>query len=200
MEKREHKLLFYKLSERLFNALQNNLQLERRQALLVKLGIDTVLNVIPKLIITIVLALLLHELVPVLVFMGSFLVLRGFAYGRHLKSDLLCTILTIFVFVSVPYMVNFTVDIPEMGRSILGLALTVIIGVFAPADTIKNPITSKSLRRKLKKQAVFLALIFSGLQLVTNNYFGTIILISMVLAVLLLLPLKGGKTNEGTNV
>ncbi|MCW1911684.1 accessory gene regulator B family protein [Lactiplantibacillus paraplantarum] len=138
MEKREHKLLFYKLSERLFNALQNNLQLERRQALLVKLGIDTVLNVIPKLIITIVLALLLHELVPVLVFMGSFLVLRGFAYGRHLKSDLLCTILTIFVFVSVPYMVNFTVDIPEMGRSILGLALTVIIGVFAPADTIKN--------------------------------------------------------------
>lgn len=139
MEKREHKLLFYKLSERLFNALQNNLQLERRQALLVKLGIDTVLNVIPKLIITIVLALLLHELVPVLVFMGSFLVLRGFAYGRHLKSDLLCTILTIFV--------------------------------FAPADTIKNPITSKSLRRKLKKQAVFLALIFSGLQLVTNNYF-----------------------------
>ncbi|WEE35932.1 accessory gene regulator AgrB [Lactiplantibacillus paraplantarum] len=200
MEKREHKLLFYKLSERLFNALQNNLQLERRQALLVKLGIDTVLNVIPKLIITIFLALLLHELVPVLVFMGSFLVLRGFAYGRHLKSDLLCTILTIFVFVSVPYMVNFTVDIPEMGRSILGLALTVIIGVFAPADTIKNPITSKSLRRKLKKQAVFLALIFSGLQLVTNNYFGTIILISMVLAVLLLLPLKGGKTNEGTNV
>ncbi|ALO05446.1 accessory gene regulator AgrB [Lactiplantibacillus paraplantarum] len=200
MEKREHKLLFYKLSERLFNALQNNLQLERRQALLVKLGIDTVLNVIPKLIITIVLALLLHELVPVLVFMGSFLVLRGFAYGRHLKSDLLCTILTIFVFVSVPYMVNFTVDIPEMGRSILGLALTVIIGVFAPADTIKNPITSKSLRRKLKKQAVFLALIFSGLQLVTNNYFGTIILISMVLAVLLLMPLKGGKTNEGTNV
>lgn len=200
MEKREHKLLFYKLSERLFNALQNNLQLERRQALLVKLGIDTVLNVTPKLIITIVLALLLHELVPVLVFMGSFLVLRGFAYGRHLKSDLLCTILTIFVFVSVPYMVNFTVDIPEMGRSILGLALTVIIGVFAPADTIKNPITSKSLRRKLKKQAVFLALIFSGLQLVTNNYFGTIILISMVLAVLLLMPLKGGKTNEGTNV
>ncbi|MDV0431132.1 accessory gene regulator AgrB [Lactiplantibacillus sp. DA1] len=200
MEKREHKLLFYKLSERLFNALQNNLQLERRQALLVKLGIDTVLNVIPKLIITIVLALLLHELVPVLVFMGSFLVLRGFAYGRHLKSDLLCTILTIFVFVSVPYMVNFTVDIPEIGRSILGLALTVIIGVFAPADTIKNPITSKSLRRKLKKQAIFLALIFSGLQLVTNNYFGTIILISMVLAVLLLMPLKGGKTNEGTNV
>ncbi|WP_251899202.1 accessory gene regulator AgrB [Lactiplantibacillus paraplantarum] len=200
MEKREHKLLFYKLSEQLFNALQNNLQLERRQALLVKLGIDTVLNVIPKLIITIVLALLLHELVPVLVFMSSFLVLRGFAYGRHLKSDLLCTILTIFVFVSVPYMVNFTVDIPEMGRSILGLALTVIIGVFAPADTIKNPITSKSLRRKLKKQAVFLALIFSGLQLVTNNYFGTIILISMVLAVLLLMPLKGGKTNEGTNV
>ncbi|MCW1911682.1 hypothetical protein N7X57_14730 [Lactiplantibacillus paraplantarum] len=60
--------------------------------------------------------------------------------------------------------------------------------------------TSKSLRRKLKKQAVFLALIFSGLQLVTNNYFGTIILISMVLAVLLLMPLKGGKTNEGTNV
>ncbi|WQH19143.1 accessory gene regulator B family protein [Lactiplantibacillus plantarum] len=72
MEKPEQKLLLYKLSDRLFAAIQKNLQLERRQALLVKLGIDTVLNVIPKLIITIILALLLHELVPVLVFMGSF--------------------------------------------------------------------------------------------------------------------------------
>nr|WP_279379603.1 accessory gene regulator B family protein [Lactiplantibacillus plantarum] len=70
MEKPEQKLLLYKLSDRLFAAIQKNLQLERRQALLVKLGIDTVLNVIPKLIITIILALLLHELVPVLVFMG----------------------------------------------------------------------------------------------------------------------------------
>lgn len=67
MEKPEQKLLLYKLSDRLFAAIQKNLQLERRQALLVKLGIDTVLNVIPKLIITIILALLLHELVPVLV-------------------------------------------------------------------------------------------------------------------------------------
>ena len=59
MEKPEQKLLLYKLSDRLFAAIQKNLQLERRQALLVKLGIDTVLNVIPKLIITIILALLL---------------------------------------------------------------------------------------------------------------------------------------------
>ena len=64
MEKPEQQLLLYKLSDRLFAAIQKNLQLERRQALLVKLGIDTVLNVIHKLIITIILAMLLHELVP----------------------------------------------------------------------------------------------------------------------------------------
>ena len=200
MEKPEQKLLLYKLSDRLFAAIQKNLQLERRQALLVKLGIDTVLNVIPKLIITIILALLLHELVPVLVFMGSFLVLRGFAYGRHLESDLLCTILTIFVFVGVPYIVNFFDSIPGMMRGILGLILTVAIGLLAPADTIKNPITSKSLRKKLKKQAILLASMLSVLQLVVNPYFGMIILISMVIAVLLLVPLKGGKTNERSNV
>ncbi|MCG0676975.1 accessory protein regulator protein B [Lactiplantibacillus plantarum] len=123
MEKPEQKLLLYKLSDRLFAAIQKNLQLERRQALLVKLGIDTVLNVIPKLIITIILALLLHELVPVLVFMGSFLVLRGFAYGRHLKSDLLCTILTIFVFVGVPYVIG--TGISEVYRLLLSLIFVI---------------------------------------------------------------------------
>ena len=131
MEKPEQKLLLYKLSDRLFAAIQKNLQLERRQALLVKLGIDTVLNVIPKLIITIILALLLHELVPVLVFMGSFLVLRGFAYGRHLKSDLLCTILTIFVFVGVPYVIG--TGISEVYRLLLSLIFVIIISIFAPA-------------------------------------------------------------------
>ena len=141
MEKPEQKLLLYKLSDRLFAAIQKNLQLERRQALLVKLGIDTVLNVIPKLIITIILALLLHELVPVLVFMGSFLVLRGFAYGRHLKSDLLCTILTIFVFVGVPYVIG--TGISEVYRLLLSLIFVIIISIFAPADTVKNHITSK---------------------------------------------------------
>ena len=141
MEKPEQKLLLYKLSDRLFAAIQKNLQLERRQALLVKLGIDTVLNVIPKLIITIILALLLHEVVPVLVFMGSFLVLRGFAYGRHLESDLLCTILTIFVFVGVPYVIR--TGISEVYRLLLSLIFVIIISIFAPADTVKNPITSK---------------------------------------------------------
>ena len=74
------------------------------------------------------------------------------------------------------------------------------IGLLAPADTLKNPITSKSLRKKLKKQAILLASMLSVLQLVVNPYFGMIILISMVIAVLLLVPLKGGKTNERSNV
>ncbi|GBF02607.1 accessory gene regulator AgrB [Lactiplantibacillus paraplantarum] len=200
MEKREHKLLFYKLSERLFNALQNNLQLERRQALLVKLGIDTVLNVIPKLIITIVLALLLHELVPVLVFMSSFLVLRGFAYGRHLKSDLLCTILTVVTFVGVPYLVQFTNGVSELFRFLLCLILTLPIGIFSPAVTRKNPIKSHSLKKSLKHKAIVVSLIFSILQFFINNNFGTLIVVSMLLVFTLIVPLKGGKTDEAKNV
>ncbi|MCJ1650403.1 accessory gene regulator AgrB [Lactiplantibacillus plantarum] len=198
MEKPEQKLLLYKLSDRLFAAIQKNLQLERRQALLVKLGIDTVLNVIPKLIITIILALLLHELVPVLVFMGSFLVLRGFAYGRHLESDLLCTILTIFVFVGVPYVIG--TGISEVYRLLLSLIFVIIISVFASADTVKNPITSKSLRKKLKRRAIGLSLILSLLQIVSNNYFGTIILIAMALAALLLMPYERRENYERKNV
>lgn len=198
MEKPEQKLLLYKLSDRLFAAIQKNLQLERRQALLVKLGIDTVLNVIPKLIITIILALLLHELVPVLVFMGSFLVLRGFAYGRHFKSDLLCTILTIFVFVGVPYVIG--TGISEVYRLLLSLIFVIIISIFAPADTVKNPITSKSLRKKLKRRAIGLSLILSLLQIVSNNYFGTIILIAMALAALLLMPYERRENYERKNV
>ena len=196
MEKQEHKLLFYKLSDRLFNALQSNLQLERRQALLVKLGIDTVLNVIPKLIITIILALLLRELVPVLVFMSSFLVLRGFAYGRHLESDLLCTILTAVTFVGAPYLISFTNGISEPFRLLLCLILTIPIGVFSPAVTKKNPIKSQALKKSLKHKAIVVSILFSFLQVFINNNFGTIVVVSMLLVVSLVIPLKGGKSDE----
>ena len=200
MEKPEQKLLLYKLSDRLFAAIQKNLQLERRQALLVKLGIDTVLNVIPKLIITIILALLLHELVPVLVFMGSFLVLRGFAYGRHLESDLLCTILTAVTFVGVPYLIQFTDGIPELFRFILCLLLTVPIGMFSPAVTRKNPIKSQSLKRALNHKAIITSLVFSFLQFLVSNNLGTIIVVSLLLVFTLIVPLKGGKSDEAENV
>ncbi|BEI51524.1 accessory gene regulator AgrB [Lactiplantibacillus plantarum] len=164
MEKPEQKLLLYKLSDRLFAAIQKNLQLERRQALLVKLGIDTVLNVIPKLIITIILALLLHELVPVLVFMGSFLVLRGFAYGRHLKSDLLCTILTIFVFVGVPYVIG--TGISEVYRLLLSLIFVIIISIFAPARYGKESYYIEVIEKKIKATGNWIVINF---EFVTNS-------------------------------
>lgn len=200
MEKKEEKLLLSGISDRMFESIQNKVPLEKRQALLIKLGIDTILNVIPKLILTIVLALFLKELLSVSIFVISFLALRGFAYGRHLKSDLLCTILTITVFVGVPYLISFTDGIPIGGRILVSAFITLGIGILAPADTKKNPITSNFRRQKLKRKAILVSTILSLVQFITHNYIGTVIVVAMFTALLLLLPLKGVNYNEKNTI
>lgn len=196
MEKKEGKLLFNRLSDRMFESIENNLSLERRQALLIKLGIDTVLNVIPKLILTVIIAMLLNILGPVMVFVVSFLALRGFAYGRHLKSDLLCTILTMIVFVGAPYLVFQTDGVPLSIRITISVLLTGAVWLLAPADTKLNPIKSDNLRKKLKKQAVLVAVILCLSQIWVSNLIGTVIMISMISAVILLIPYERRKSNE----
>nr|WP_286283331.1 hypothetical protein [Lactiplantibacillus plantarum] len=56
------------------------------------------------------------------------------------------------------------------------------------------------MRKKLKRRAIGLSLILSLLQIVSNNYFGTIILIAMALAALLLMPYERRENYERKNV
>lgn len=198
MDNKEEKLLLGGFSDQIFSAIQRNIPLERRQSLLIKLGIDTVLNVLPKLIVTIIIAVLLHELIPVVIFVVSFLLLRGFAYGRHLQSDLVCTILTIIVFTGVPYFIHFTGGMPVFGRILSSIMMIIGIGILAPADTRKNPITSRFRKKQLKKRAILVSVFLSSLQLVISNFTGTVVAVAMFTALLLLIPLRGGKSNERT--
>ncbi|MCW1911182.1 accessory gene regulator AgrB [Lactiplantibacillus paraplantarum] len=194
MKAKEEKLILNQLSDRVFESIKNNIPLERRQALLIKLGIDTVLNVIPKLIVTIIIAVLLDELIPVVIFAFSFLALRSFAYGHHLKSDLLCTIITVATFIGIPYLVYLSDGIPKIGRLLICIPITAVIGILAPADTNKNPITSSVLRKKLKRRATLLAILLSISQMFLENYSGTLIVVSMAFASLLLVPEKGSES------
>ncbi|WP_167324175.1 accessory gene regulator B family protein [Enterococcus caccae] len=119
-----------------------------------KLALEIILINFSKLSIIYVLSFMLGITKAVLVFHIAFLYIRKYAYGAHSNSSLKCTIISLILFVGIPfYLVNFVL-IPKEILLIVLLINSSLIYKFAPAATKKNPISDLKKKRELRRKAL----------------------------------------------
>jgi len=132
------------------------------------LGMEILLHNIPKMVLMFTIALYLGILPQTLATWFSFVIIRRYAGGMHAGNSITCTIMTLLMFVAVPFILigtQISAGIFLLTFAIIGLGLY----KYSPSDTAARPILGKKKRAMLKKRAVVASFFIMALGLLLRN-------------------------------
>ena len=155
----------------------------------IKYGLEGLYLTLTKLIIILLLSAILNitkEIILVLLFLN---IIRYPAFGVHADKSSICLITSIIFILGLPYiLINIKINIYT--KIIISILCFINYLLFAPADTIKRPLTNKK-KRKYRKIAscilasIYIVLIFT---LKSNTLINTI-LAALIIEAIMINPL-----------
>lgn len=154
----------------------------------IRYGLEGIYLTVSKLIIIIVLSVILKitkELILVLLF---FNIIRFPAFGVHADKSTVCLITSAVLILGLTYLfykINITLSI----KSIISIICFFNYPLFAPADTLKRPLTNKRKRKYRKIFACVLAFIYTLIVIFFDNNISTAIFTGLVLEAIMINPL-----------
>jgi len=177
------------ITEQILKWLYSEGNISEIEYLKAKLGIESILLNISKFFIIYACAIRFQTLIPTVITHLAYVSLRKFSQGLHAKSSLVCTIVSLFMFVAIPYMAQDVI----INRWLIFLAFVVSTYLFwkyAPADTEKSPILGVKNRLELKLYTIGInvLLMYVALTLIMPM-FRTLITIGMLMQVIMVLPI-----------
>ena len=154
----------------------------------IKYGLEGLYLTITKIVIIIILSLILgitKELLLVLLF---FNLIRFPAFGVHADKSITCLITSVLLILGFTYLF-FNINIALNIKVLICIICFIHYPLFAPADTIKRPLTNKRKRKYRKIAACIMALIYCVIVLLFNNIISTSILIALLLEAIMINPI-----------
>lgn len=131
------------------------------------LGIISILINVVKTSFICLIALFIGYLKETLFMIFLLFCLRSTAAGLHAKSNIMCTIISLLSYIGGSYLsINFPINTHAF---IICILLTVLLYKYSPADTSNRPILGSDLRKKLKIQSLFTAIILLIFNLLILN-------------------------------
>lgn len=142
-----------------------------------KYGLEGIYLTITKIIIILAISFAIGILKETLIVLVLFNIIRYFGFGFHAAKSYQCLICSIFNFVCIPYIyMNSGISYWLMG--IISILCIIILGIYAPADTVKRPLPNKKKRYIRKSLTVLTAIIYSSLIFILRNDYLSYLFIS----------------------
>ena len=171
------------------NGLNQYVNKEGKDLQKMVLGIEVLLHNIPKIIIMILAAHVLGILHLAVLTWIPFACIRRYAGGLHAGNSISCAVMTLLMFVAVPYFLQ--------GVSINAVSTILLFGLvclgmwkWAPADTKAKPIIGARKRMRLKRQAVIACIAILVVALVIGREeFHVFVLVGAAYALIAVLPI-----------
>ena len=132
-------------------------------------GLEGIYLTITKMVIILLIALLLGFLKEFIIALILFNIIRFPGFGFHASKSIVCLISSTILILGLPYLFSNMV-IPLNIKIILCIVSIITFIIFAPADTHKRPLTNKKKRTIRKICTCLLALIYSAMVIIFNNY------------------------------
>lgn len=166
-----------------------NKDLSQRDIDKIKYGLEGLYLTITKLIFIIIVSIILgiwkETLLLILIFNG----IRLTAFGVHAKRSIDCLISSTLFFILFPILC-IKLTIPLIVKVILFIPLTVLIGIFAPADTEKRPLINKKKRKIYKILSIIISIIYMTIAIVIkNNILSNCFIFAIVIQIIIMLPI-----------
>jgi accessory gene regulator B len=167
---------------------KGNPNLEGNKILAIQYGLEGLYLTISKFIVILFLSFILGIIKEFLIFCLFYNLIRMFAFGLHASKSYICLIVSIIIFVLIPYICKIIV-LSLYLKTIIGLFCLIMIILYAPADTHKRPLIKKNKRIMFKCLSIFVCTIYIVLSLLLKNTFLiNALLLSLLTEVILILP------------
>ena len=152
-------------------------------------GLEGLYLTITKIVFIIIVALLLgifkETLLLILIFNG----IRFFAFGVHAKKSIHCLISSTLFFILFPFLC-IKLTIPIVVKIIISFPILILIGIFAPADTVKRPLTRKNRRLIYKICSIIVSIIYLALSIfLKDNTLSNCFLFALIIQIIVILPI-----------
>ena len=166
-----------------------NKDLSQRDIDKIKYGLEGLYLTITKLIFIIIVSIILgiwkETLLLILIFNG----IRLTSFGVHAKRSIDCLISSTLFFILFP-IICIKLTIPLIVKIILFIPLTVLIGIFAPADTEKRPLINKKKRKIYKMLSIMISIIYMTIAIVIkDNTLSNCFIFAIVIQIIIMLPI-----------
>ena len=166
-----------------------NKDLSQRDIDKIKYGLEGLYLTITKLIFIIIVSIILgiwkETLLLILIFNG----IRLTSFGVHAKRSIDCLISSTLFFILFP-IICIKFSIPLIVKVILFIPLTVLIEIFAPADTEKRPLINKKKRKIYKMLSIMISIIYMTIAIVIkDNTLSNCFIFAIVIQIIIMLPI-----------
>lgn len=178
-----------KILNKCITFLQKYNNYSEKDLLKLQYGLEGIYLTLTKTIIILLLAFILGIFKEVILVIIFFNIIRFFGFGFHAEKSSECLIMSIINFVLLPLLL---LRVPTSLGVDLIISIFCIINfiLFAPADTIKRPLFSKSKRIKRKILTTTVGIIYTVILSIFNtNYISSILLSSLLIQVIMVNPL-----------
>lgn len=167
----------------------NNDNLSRKDIDKMKYGLEglylTITKIIFILLISIILGIVKETILLLLIFNG----IRFTSFGVHAKRSIDCLISSTLFFIIFPLLcVHLT--IPIIIKYILFIPILILIGIYAPSDTVKRPLKNKKKRIIYKISSIIITIIYMILIIIIqDNTLSNCFLAALIIQVIVILPI-----------
>ena len=166
-----------------------NKDLSQRDIDKIKYGLEGLYLTITKLIFIIIVSIILGIWKETLLLIPIFNGIRLTAFGVHAKRSIDCLISSTLFFILFP-IICIKLTIPLIVKVILFIPLTVLIGIFAPADTEKRPLINKKKRKIYKMLSIMISIIYMTIAIVIkDNTLSNCFIFAIVIQIIIMLPI-----------
>lgn len=144
---------------------------------------------VTKLIVIFTIAIILGIFKEMLIMLIIFNILRTTGFGLHATKSWICLVSSTSVFIGLPYVATMLI-VPTSFKYLLAVASTILIFMYAPADTKKRPLIKKNKRDIYKFITTISCIILNIISLIIDNYvLSNLILFGIWTEVIMILPL-----------
>lgn len=155
-----------------------------------KYGLETLYLTLTKMLVILILAYFLKVIVPLILLLIFYGLLRLTGYGLHAKKSWQCWISSILIFLGIPFLCMLQV-FPDIIKAILSLIGVILIIIYAPADTEKRPLINRKKRNICKYLTSIVAITYAVISYVTtNNLLSNALFYSIYIQVFMILPIS----------
>lgn len=155
----------------------------------IKYGLEGLYLTITKLVVIFTLALIFGFFKELLVVLLFFNIIRFPAFGIHANKSSTCLICSSILFLGLTYvMINISINFNV--KILISTICLMDYVLFAPADTIKRPLTNRKKRKYRKIGSVMIAIIYIiAILYIKNMVLSNLILTALIIEALLINPL-----------
>jgi accessory gene regulator B len=151
------------------NKLKKKNKYTESQIRIYKYGLEASYSMITKLTVVFILSYFLNTFYETLFLTIFYTLVRSFAFGIHASSNLHCWIITLLVYTLVPLIIK-SMYITNIYYYLIFVVCSIIIGIYAPADTPKRPLIHEKKRRRCKLITIIIISMLFILSFIINNF------------------------------